>query len=51
LEVAKKVGQADLYIFNLLAFLKDLEVKAVIKYIKVIKKLDIKKKLEVKDFL
>ena len=44
-EVAEKVGQADLYASNLLAFLEDLEVEAiaeveaVAKYIKIAEKL------------
>ena len=40
LEVAEKVEQADLYIFNLLAFLEDLGVKAIANYIKVAGKLN-----------
>ncbi len=40
LEVADKVGQADLYASNLLAFLKDLGVEAVAKHIKVTGKLN-----------
>jgi hypothetical protein len=50
-EVAKKIRQADLYTSNLLVFLKDSEVKAVVKHIKIIKKLNIKGKLKVKDSL
>jgi hypothetical protein len=50
-EVAEKIGQADLYAFNLLAFLKDSEVKAMVKHIKITRKLDIKGKLKVKDSL
>ena len=40
LEVTEKVKQVDLYISNLLAFLEDLEVKAIAKYIKIIEKLN-----------
>jgi hypothetical protein len=43
------VGQADLYASNLLAFLEDSEVKAVVEHIKVARKLNIKRKLKVKD--
>jgi hypothetical protein len=39
-EVAEKVGQADLYASNLLAFLEDSEVEAVAKRIEVAGKLD-----------
>ena len=39
-EVAEKVGQADLYASNLLAFLEDSEVEAVAEYIEVVRKLD-----------
>jgi hypothetical protein len=39
-EVAKKVGQADLYASNLLAFLEDSEVKAITKRIEVAGKLN-----------
>jgi len=39
-EVAEKVGQADLYASNLLAFLEDLEVEAVAKHIEIAEKLD-----------
>ena len=34
------MGQVDLYASNLLAFLEDLEVKAVAKYIKIAEKLN-----------
>ena len=40
LEVVEKVGQADLYASNLLAFLEDSEVEAVAEYIEVVRKLD-----------
>jgi hypothetical protein len=39
-EVAEKVGQADLYVSNLLAFLEDSEVEAITKRIKVAGKFD-----------
>jgi hypothetical protein len=39
-EVAEKVGQADLYASNLLAFLEDLEVEAVAEHIEIAEKLD-----------
>jgi hypothetical protein len=39
-EVAEKVGQADLYASNLLAFLEDLEVEAVAEHTEVAGKLD-----------
>jgi hypothetical protein len=39
-EVVEKVGQADLYASNLLAFLEDSEVEAVAEYIEVVRKLD-----------
>jgi hypothetical protein len=39
-EVAKKVGQVDPYVSNLLVFLEDSEAKAIAKRIKVIGKLD-----------
>jgi hypothetical protein len=47
-EVAEKVGQADLYISNLLIFLEDSEVEAIAKRIEIARKLDtrIKTKLE-----
>jgi hypothetical protein len=48
-EVAEKVGQADLYASNLLAFLEDSEVEAVVEHIEVARKLDIEGKLEVED--
>jgi hypothetical protein len=40
LEVVEKVGQADLYASNLLAFLEDSEVEAVAEHIEVARKLD-----------
>jgi hypothetical protein len=39
-EVAEKVGQVDLYVSNLLAFLEDSEVEAIAERIKVAGKLD-----------
>jgi hypothetical protein len=39
-EVVEKVGQADLYASNLLAFLEDSEVEAVAEHIEVARKLD-----------
>ena len=39
-EVAEKIGQADLYASNLLAFLEDSEVEAVAEHIEVAGKLD-----------
>jgi hypothetical protein len=48
-EVAEKVGQADLYASNLLAFLEDSEVEAVAEHIEIARKLDIEGKLEVED--
>jgi hypothetical protein len=48
-KVVEKVRQIDLYIFNLLAFLKGLKVKAVVEH--VIRKLNIKGKLKVEDSL
>jgi hypothetical protein len=39
-EVAEKVGQADPYVSNLLAFLEDSEVEAVAERIEVVGKLD-----------
>jgi hypothetical protein len=57
-KVAKKVRQANLYVSNLLAFLKDSEVEAVAEHIKVtgklntaIKVISTESKLKVKDFL
>jgi hypothetical protein len=50
-EVAEKVGQADLYASNLLAFLEDSEVEAVAEHIEIARELDIEGKLEVGDSL
>jgi hypothetical protein len=40
-EVAEKVEQVDLYVSNLLAFLEDSRVEAMVKHIEVAGKLDI----------
>ena len=45
-EVVKKVGQVDLYVSNLLAFLEDSEVKAVAERIKVVNIIEVIGKLD-----
>ena len=45
-EVVEKVGQVDLYVSNLLAFLEDSEVKAVAERIKVVNIIEVTGKLD-----